>query len=58
MHMEVGSHESVRRGGVEVNLPVSGDVESQERVAAGFRATFGIDPMDVEGMLSVNHPRP
>ena len=58
MHMEVGSHESVRRGGVEVNLPVSGDVESQEPIAAGFRATFGIDPMDVEGMLSVNHPRP
>ena len=58
MHMEVGSHESVLRGGVEVSLPVSGDVESQERVAAGFRATFGIDPMDVEGMLSVNHHAP
>ena len=58
MHMQVGTHESARRGGVEIRLPLSGDLESEQEIEAQLRAAFGIDPMDVEGMLSVKHPRP
>jgi len=58
LHMDVGCHESLRRGGVEVDLPVSGDLESEQENEARFRATYGVDPLDVEGMLAYKHPRP
>ena len=58
MQMDVGCRESLRRGGVDVSLPLSGDLESERESEAQFRATFGIDPMDVDGMLAFKHPRP
>ena len=58
MHMDVGCHESLRRGGVEVELPLGGDLESEQENEARFRATYGVDPLDVEGMLAYKHPRP
>ena len=58
MEMEVGCRESALRSGQLIKLPLEGDLESEEVVRGQLRAKYGVDPMDVEGMIGVKAPRP
>ena len=52
--MDVAVRESLLRHGEQVALPLTGTVESEERVRKSLQAKNGIDPMDVEGMLDMS----
>ncbi len=56
--MEVGAHESNLQEGRRVKLPIEGDLESDALERQRQRKQFGVDPLDVEAMLSVSFPRP
>ncbi len=58
MMMEVGSRESALRQGERLALPLTGDLESEETLRRDLQAKHGVDPLDVEGMLTVQIPRP
>ena len=57
MMMEVGCRESILRKGATVDLPLNGDLESEQQANELFKKRFGIDSMDIEGMLEVGVPR-
>jgi hypothetical protein len=56
--MEIGAHESNLQEGRRIKLPIVGDLESDAREREKQRKQFGVDPLDVEAMLSVSFPRP
>ena len=56
--MEVGTRESALRDGERLDLPLDGELTSEEEMRAALREKHGIDPMDVEGMLEFALPRP
>jgi len=56
--MEIGAHESVLQEGRRIALPLEGDMESDAIECERQRKQFGVDPLDVEAMLSVSFPRP
>jgi predicted dehydrogenase len=56
--MEIGARESSLQEGRRVKLPLAGDLESDARTRDMQRQQFGVDPLDVEAMLSVSFPRP
>jgi hypothetical protein len=56
--MEVGVHESNLQEGRRIKLPIEGDLESDAIERERQRQQFGVDPLDVEAMLSVSFPRP
>ncbi len=56
--MEIGAHESNLQEGRRIRLPVEGDLESDALELQRQRKQFGVDPLDVEAMLSVSFPRP
>jgi len=56
--MEVGAHESHLQEGRRIRLPIEGDLESDALTREAQRKQFGVDPLDVEAMLSVSFPRP
>ena len=56
--MEIGARESVLQEGRRVALPLDGDLEADQRMRAGIRTKLGVDPLDVEGMLSISYPKP
>jgi predicted dehydrogenase len=58
MMMESGCWESARRGGVRIDLPLAGELEADAIILAAQRKQFGIDPLDVEGMLRISYPKP
>jgi hypothetical protein len=58
MMMEVAARESVLRDGARVSLPLSGDLETEQQMRAEMVEQYGVDPLDIEGMLSVSYPRP
>jgi hypothetical protein len=58
MMMEVGTRESALRGGIKLDLPLTGELESEERVRQAQKEQYGVDPLDVEGMLAISYPRP
>jgi hypothetical protein len=58
MMMEVGVRESVLRDNSRVALPLEGDLESEHKVANALRETYGVDPLDIEGMLAISYPKP
>jgi hypothetical protein len=39
-------------------LPLEGEVAAERAAAANLRKQYGVDPMDVEGMLAISHPKP
>ena len=53
-----GAHESARQEGRRVRLPLEGDLESDALTREQQKKQFGVDPLDVEAMLSVSFPRP
>ncbi|MHB0937550.1 MAG: Gfo/Idh/MocA family protein [Armatimonadota bacterium] len=56
--MEVGAHESSLQEGRRIMLPIEGDLEADAIEREQQRQQFGVDPLDVEAMLSVSFPRP
>jgi hypothetical protein len=55
--MEVGAHESALQEGRRIKLPLEGDLEADALTREQQRKQFGVDPLDVEAMLSVSFPR-
>ncbi|UCH24718.1 MAG: Gfo/Idh/MocA family oxidoreductase [Trueperaceae bacterium] len=58
MMMEVAARESTMQEGKRLQLPLEGDLESEEVLRAKERANYGVDPLDIEGMLAISYPRP
>jgi predicted dehydrogenase len=58
MMMEAAARESALRGGERLSLPLSGDLEVEQRARASFKEEYGVDPLDIEGMLEISLPRP
>lgn len=56
--MEIGARESALQEGRRIKLPVEGDLESDTIERERQKEQFGVDPLDVEAMLSVSFPRP
>jgi predicted dehydrogenase len=58
MMMEVAAHESALRNGERLDLPLAGDLETEQQVRKSLKAKYGVDPLDIEGMLGLSLPRP
>ncbi len=58
MMMEVAARESVLRDGARVVLPLAETVDSDRRMLEELRQELGVDPMDVDAMLSFQHGKP
>jgi predicted dehydrogenase len=58
MMMEVAAHESALRNGERLDLPLTGDLEAERQMRESFEEKYGVDPLDIEGMLAVSFPRP
>lgn len=56
--MEVGARESARQEGRRVGLPLEGGLESDAVEREKQRRAFGVDPLDVDAMLSISFPKP
>ena len=56
--MEVGAHESALQEGRRIKLPLEGDLEADALTRERERKQFGVDPLDIEAMLSVSFPKP
>ena len=56
--MEIGARESALQEGRRIKLPIEGDVEADALERERQQQQFGVDPLDVEAMLSVSFPRP
>jgi predicted dehydrogenase len=56
--MEVGARESALQEGRRIKLPLEGDLEADALTREQQQKQFGVDPLDVEAMLSVSFPRP
>ena len=56
--MEVAARESALQDGRRIALPLEGECEADAVIRQGLRREFGVDPLDVEAMLSVSFPRP
>ena len=58
MMMSIGAQESALREGQRIALPLSGDLESEDRIRNRIKEKYGVDPLDVEGMLRISYPKP
>ena len=56
--MEIGAHESALQESRRIQLPVEGELEADALERERQRKQFGVDPLDVDAMLSVSFPRP
>jgi predicted dehydrogenase len=57
MMMSVAIEESLARDGARIALPLTGELEVEQRARQAFRDRFGVDALDVEGMLDRSLPR-
>jgi hypothetical protein len=58
MMMEVAAYESSLQEGKRLQLPLEGELESETLLRAKEKASYGVDPLDIEGMLAISYPRP
>ena len=56
--VELASRQSASEGGRRVALPLEGDIEADAIERQRQKELYGVDPMDVEAMLSVRFPPP
>lgn len=56
--MEVGARQSALNEGKRVRLPLDGETESERIARENLKERFGVDPLDVEGMLRISYPKP
>jgi hypothetical protein len=43
---------------VRLELPLEGDLESEALLRAEQEREYGVDPLDIEGMMSIKYPLP
>jgi hypothetical protein len=58
MMMEVAARESALRGGARLDLPLTGDLEVERLMRASHQEKYGVDPLDIEGMLEISFSQP
>ncbi len=58
MMMEIGARESALHEGRRIALPLAADLEADSLERAKQKNLYGVDPMDVEGMLAISYPKP
>ena len=60
MMMEVATRESALHEGrrLSLPLPLDDELESEAQLRAEARERYGVDPLDIEGMLAISYPRP
>ena len=58
MMMEVATRESALQEGRRLSLPLDVELESEARLRADEKSKYGVDPLDIEGMLAISYPRP
>lgn len=58
MMMHVACRESALRGGLPLQLPLTGELQSEVETRAALRTKYGVDPMDIAAMIDVSAPRP
>ena len=58
MMMDVATRESAIQQGKRLSLPLAGELESEVQLRAALRHEYGVDPLDIEGMLGISYPRP
>ena len=58
MMMEVATRDSAIKNGERLSLPLKGESESDVLMRIKQRQEYGVDPLDVEGMLAIKFPRP
>ena len=56
--MEEAAGESARQEGGRIRLPLDHEPETDAVELARQKALYGVDPFDIEGMLSISYPRP
>ena len=56
--MELGAGESALNEGRRIKLPLEAELEVERQIREAQKKQFGVDAMDVEGMLGISHPRP
>ena len=56
--MEMGAKESALNEGKRIRLPIEGELEAEALVRQAQQKQFGVDPMDVTGMLTISHSKP
>jgi hypothetical protein len=56
--MELGAKESALHQGRRIELPITGELETDSIIRQEQKEKFGVDPMDVEAMLDVSFPKP
>ena len=56
--MEVGARESALKDGKRISLPLKGESEMDHTIREDLKKQLGVDPMDVEAMLSVTSLKP
>ena len=58
MMMDVATRESALQDGKRLSLPLEGDLESEAAMRAELKQLYGVDPLDIEGMLDISYARP
>ena len=58
MMMDVATRESALQEGKRLSLPLADDLESEAALRAEETRRYGVDPLDIEGMLAISYPRP
>ncbi len=56
--MDVGARESALKDGKRIALPLEGESEVDHTSQERLRRRFGVDPMDIEAMLSITSLKP
>ncbi len=56
--MDLGARESAHNKGQRVELPLEGELEWDAIERQRQKDEYGVDPLDVEGMLALSHRRP
>ena len=56
--MDVGAKISAMNEGRRIKLPLEEETEVEAHVLNDLRQEYGVDPMDVEAMLSLSYPKP
>lgn len=56
--MAVGARESALQEGRRVHLPLEGDLEADKLELARLKEKYGVDPLDIEAMMSISYTKP
>ena len=56
--MDVACRESERNEGQRVGLPLTDELEADIQMRNSLTERYGVDPMDIEGMIAVNYAQP